>query len=94
MRIGTLPLVAGFDGKALIPCATNSLTYGSSLKCPVAAHWNCIAGTQRDEILKAAREKDRRDCETSGGDPDQIAKRRALAVEETTEFICGNDLRD
>ncbi|KAJ2932680.1 hypothetical protein H1R20_g4415, partial [Candolleomyces eurysporus] len=60
------------------------------LKCPVAAHWSCIAGTQRDEILKAAREKDRRDCEASGNDPEQLARRRSLAVEETTEFVCGS----
>ncbi|THH02604.1 hypothetical protein EW026_g282 [Hermanssonia centrifuga] len=29
------------------------------LKCPVSAHWGCLAKTQRDEILKAAHERDK-----------------------------------
>ncbi|KAA1471579.1 hypothetical protein DENSPDRAFT_799677 [Dentipellis sp. KUC8613] len=29
------------------------------LKCPVTAHWHCLASTQRGEILKAAQERDR-----------------------------------
>ncbi|KAF8499266.1 hypothetical protein F5888DRAFT_160250 [Russula emetica] len=28
------------------------------LKCPLAAHWRCLAGTQRDEILKAVQARD------------------------------------
>jgi chromodomain-helicase-DNA-binding protein 4 len=30
----------------------------SSLKCPLAAHWRCLASTQRDEILKAVQARD------------------------------------
>jgi chromodomain-helicase-DNA-binding protein 4 len=34
------------------------LTHRPSLKCPLAAHWRCLAGTQRDEILKAVQARD------------------------------------
>ena len=34
------------------------LTHHPSLKCPLAAHWRCLAGTQRDEILKAVQVRD------------------------------------
>ena len=34
------------------------LTHRPSLKCPLAAHWQCLAGTQRDEILKAVQTRD------------------------------------
>lgn len=34
------------------------LTHRPSLKCPLAAHWGCLAGTQRDEILKAVQARD------------------------------------
>ena len=34
------------------------LTHRPSLKCPLAAHWRCLAGTQRDEILKAIQARD------------------------------------
>jgi chromodomain-helicase-DNA-binding protein 4 len=34
------------------------LTHRHSLKCPLAAHWRCLAGTQRDEILKAIQARD------------------------------------
>lgn len=34
------------------------LTYRPSLKCPLSAHWRCLAGTQRDEILKAVQTRD------------------------------------
>jgi chromodomain-helicase-DNA-binding protein 4 len=40
---------------ALEPC---ELTHRPSLKCPLAAHWRCLAGTQRDEILKAVQARD------------------------------------
>lgn len=29
------------------------------MKCPVSAHWKCLAKTQRDEILRAALERDK-----------------------------------
>jgi chromodomain-helicase-DNA-binding protein 4 len=34
------------------------ITPPSSLKCPLAAHWRCLASTQRDEILKAVQARD------------------------------------
>ncbi|KAF8078789.1 SNF2 family DNA-dependent ATPase [Lyophyllum atratum] len=68
------------------------------LKCPVVAHWRCMASTQRDEILKAARDRDRaewqraqsrisQDGEVTG--PPQPGKRPGLDAYQTTEFICG-----
>jgi chromodomain-helicase-DNA-binding protein 4 len=33
-------------------------TLSSSLKCSLAAHWRCLASTQRDEILKAVQARD------------------------------------
>ncbi|KAI6008336.1 SNF2 family DNA-dependent ATPase [Pisolithus orientalis] len=63
------------------------------LKCPVAAHWRCLASTQRDEITRAAhsRDKERKDHEhiqdisAANGLPD----RKELGIDQTTEFICG-----
>jgi hypothetical protein len=78
-----------------------SLMMMNSLKCPVVAHWGCLAGTQRDEILKAARDKDRAEYERSRtqGEADKAeisnvipAKRPGLNVHETTEFTCGMNL--
>jgi chromodomain-helicase-DNA-binding protein 4 len=34
------------------------VTHRPSLKCPLAAHWRCLAGTQREEILKAVQARD------------------------------------
>ncbi|KAK0478320.1 SNF2 family DNA-dependent ATPase [Armillaria novae-zelandiae] len=65
------------------------------LKCPVTAHWRCLAGTQRDEILKAARERDRslwidaHPDDAANVEKDGPTKRPGLGVSETTEFICG-----
>jgi chromodomain-helicase-DNA-binding protein 4 len=73
-----------------------------SLKCPVVAHWRCLAGTQRDEILKAARDKDREEWQRSQAGVEaqgiEIAreapgKRPGLDTNQTTEFICGMDLK-
>ena len=60
-----------------------------SLKCPVVAHWNCLASFQRDEILKAIQEKDL--AELGGPDDalDKPKKRSELDVHESTDFICG-----
>lgn len=68
--------------------SSNLLNCGS-LKCPVSTHWSCLAGTQRDEILKAARAKARSDWEAEGKDLNDLPRRKFLDVEETTEFICG-----
>jgi len=65
----------------------------SSLKCPVSAHWKCLASTQRDEVLRAVRERDQKDWEASRGTGDSFViapkKRSELGIEQTTEFICG-----
>ncbi|KAI6136491.1 SNF2 family N-terminal domain-containing protein [Pisolithus sp. B1] len=63
------------------------------LKCPVVAHWRCLASTQRDEITRAARarDKEREDHEhvndVSAGNG--LADRKQLGIDQTTEFICG-----
>ncbi|KAI6118993.1 hypothetical protein EV401DRAFT_1965170 [Pisolithus croceorrhizus] len=63
------------------------------LKCPVVAHWRCLASTQRDEITRAARarDKEREDREhvndASAGNG--LADRKELRIYQTTEFICG-----
>ncbi|KAG6830296.1 hypothetical protein H0H92_001374 [Tricholoma furcatifolium] len=62
------------------------------LKCPVVRHWKCLASTQRDEILKAAREKDMAEWEANkikDDDTLEPVKRRDLNLNQTTEFICG-----
>ncbi|KAG6890732.1 hypothetical protein C0992_013115 [Termitomyces sp. T32_za158] len=63
------------------------------LKCPVVAHWKCMAGTQRDEILKAAHDTDcarERDQGHNDLSPKPApAKRSGLDPHQTTEFICG-----
>lgn len=73
-----------------------------SLKCPVVAHWRCLASTQRDEILKAARDLDRKEWERSqtqaGAEVTETTreapgKRPGLITNQTTEFICGMDLK-
>ncbi|SJL05568.1 uncharacterized protein ARMOST_08931 [Armillaria ostoyae] len=69
------------------------------LKCPVTAHWRCLASTQRDEILKAARERDRSlwiDANPDAAanvEKDGPTKRPGLGVSETTEFICGSCMK-
>lgn len=62
---------------------------GSSLKCCVTAHWKCLAGSQRDEIIKAARVKDK-EAEAAGLQP---RKRDTLDAYDTTEFICGGCIK-
>ncbi|KAJ7169708.1 SNF2 family DNA-dependent ATPase [Mycena filopes] len=71
------------------------------LKCPVATHWNCLASTQRDEILKAAREIDRAawrstqpesELQDENGqpksNPNEPKKRPGLDPQQTTDFVC------
>ncbi|KAF8497997.1 hypothetical protein JB92DRAFT_2985471 [Gautieria morchelliformis] len=60
------------------------------LKCCVAAHWGCLARSQHDEIIKAAREKDK-EAEAAGLKP---MKRETLEAYDTTEFICGACMKD
>ncbi|TFK77267.1 hypothetical protein BDN72DRAFT_35406 [Pluteus cervinus] len=53
------------------------------LRCPVSAHWHCLSGIQRVDILKAAQVK-----APASGTPD-APPRRDLGIEESTEFFCG-----
>lgn len=72
-----------------------------SLRCPIVAHWGCLAKTQRDEILKAALERDMSEwlsAKPAETDEDAIEdwmnkqpkKRAGLDKYQTTEFICGS----
>ncbi|KAK7059145.1 hypothetical protein VNI00_001772 [Paramarasmius palmivorus] len=70
------------------------------LKCPVSAHWGCLAGTQREEILKAARQRDREQwlkAQEGSVDVDMDrtgpSKRSSLEVNQTTDFICGSCMK-
>ncbi|KAI0654200.1 SNF2 family N-terminal domain-containing protein [Cubamyces menziesii] len=62
------------------------------LKCPVAAHWGCLAKTQRDEILRAALERDKANWRADSGLPEP-QKRGGLDAYQTTEFICGSCMK-
>ncbi|KAH7881752.1 SNF2 family N-terminal domain-containing protein [Phlebopus sp. FC_14] len=66
------------------------------LKCPVAAHWRCLAKSQRDEIARAARVRDEGEWKAKQAvSPERIptlresSDRRELHVNQTTEFVCG-----
>ncbi|TFK36879.1 hypothetical protein BDQ12DRAFT_686022 [Crucibulum laeve] len=65
------------------------------LKCPVSAHWRCLARTQQDEILRAAKARDRHGLEEGhNGDDDKssksaVARRSGLEIDQLTDFICG-----
>lgn len=63
----------------------------------MAAHWACLAKTQRDEILKAAFERDKaewqaaKDRAAEKGEefvPPDVIKRVELEPEQSTDFIC------
>lgn len=64
-----------------------------SLKCPVAAHWGCLAKTQRDEILRAALERDKADWLATNPNLPEPRKRLELNTHQTTEFICGSCMK-
>ncbi|KDQ19888.1 hypothetical protein BOTBODRAFT_27309 [Botryobasidium botryosum FD-172 SS1] len=58
------------------------------LKCCVTAHWNCLAATQRRDIIHAIREKERAKAQERG---DEVTEnRRELSIFEATDFICGS----
>ncbi|KAI0720008.1 SNF2 family N-terminal domain-containing protein [Cerioporus squamosus] len=63
------------------------------LKCPVAAHWGCLAKTQRDEILRAANERDRAEWKEANSGAPEPTKRVTLEPHQTTEFICGSCMK-
>ncbi|KAF8642010.1 hypothetical protein AX16_009731 [Volvariella volvacea WC 439] len=61
------------------------------LKCPVSTHWRCLAATQRQEIVKAAKAKAEKSLEQ--GDvheqPHSMEIGNRLEIDQTTDFICG-----
>ncbi|KAF9447799.1 hypothetical protein P691DRAFT_801793 [Macrolepiota fuliginosa MF-IS2] len=61
------------------------------LKCCVSAHWGCMAQTQRDEVLKAIRERETVKWKEEHGEEgaSEPPKRKSLGIQETTDFICG-----
>uniref|UniRef100_A0A8H7YAC3 Chromatin remodeling factor mit1 n=1 Tax=Psilocybe cubensis TaxID=181762 RepID=A0A8H7YAC3_PSICU len=65
------------------------------LKCPVSAHWKCLASNQRDEVLKAVRAKDLQKWEKDhpGEAIPALLKKTQLDIDQTTEFICGSCMR-
>ncbi|TRM65956.1 SNF2 family N-terminal domain-containing protein [Schizophyllum amplum] len=66
------------------------------LKCAVSAHFGCLASAQRDEILKAAKARDIaawREQNPDGDPKEEPAKRKALQVDETTDFVCGGCMK-
>ena len=65
----------------------------NSLKCPIAAHWGCLAKTQRDEILRAAHERDKAEWRLANSGGPEPSKRNELGPYQTTEFICGSCMK-
>jgi hypothetical protein len=73
----------------------------NSLKCPVAVHWRCLAKTQKDEITRAARARDKEEWKSQQPDgydghepPDsELPDRKELGIMQTTEFICANCMK-
>lgn len=74
------------------------------IRCPVVAHWGCLAATQRDEILRIANAKEldawqmrqNQEMDTDSNPPPfaRPPKRSAIATDEVTEFICGSCSKD
>lgn len=70
------------------------------MRCPVVAHWGCLASTQRDEILRAAHERDiaawkeqqaeKMDVDGDAPTSSRPTKRPGLETDETTDFVCGS----
>ncbi|KAE9408278.1 hypothetical protein BT96DRAFT_914203 [Gymnopus androsaceus JB14] len=64
------------------------------LKCPVSVHWSCLSRVDQEEILKAARERDRvewlkeHEGEELSVEKDGPRKRPGLDINEMTDFIC------
>ena len=90
-----LTSVVGFVGEqhCLRAQVHRSLNSTYSLKCPVAAHWGCLAKTQRDEILRAANERDKAEWREANSAAPEPMKRVMLEMHQTTEFICGSCMK-
>jgi hypothetical protein len=72
-----------------LACATLVLTF-DSLKCCVSAHWGCMAQTQRDDVLRAIRQREVAKWKANYGEENGMPpKRKELGVQEMTDFICG-----
>ncbi|KAG2755489.1 hypothetical protein P692DRAFT_20793136 [Suillus brevipes Sb2] len=71
------------------------------LKCPVAVHWRCLAKTQKDEITRAARARDKEEWKSQqpggydGHEPSdsELPNRKELGIMQTTEFVCANCMK-
>ncbi|KAK2461624.1 hypothetical protein APHAL10511_006087 [Amanita phalloides] len=65
------------------------------LNCPVVAHWKCLANSQRDEILKAMKEKETVEQAKDSDAPEslKLKKRSSLGIRESTDFICGTCMK-
>ncbi|OAX44419.1 hypothetical protein K503DRAFT_765038 [Rhizopogon vinicolor AM-OR11-026] len=71
------------------------------LKCPVAVHWRCLAKTQKDEITRGARARDKEEWKNQQPDgydghepPDsELPNRKELGIMQTTEFVCANCMK-
>lgn len=64
----------------------------------MAAHWKCLAKTQRDEITRAARVRDKdlriaQEEEVSEPSASGLLDRKELDINQTTEFICGSCMK-
>ncbi len=55
-------------------------TWDSSLRCPVGAHWGCLAASQRDEVLKAAKQRDLEQWEIARANGDDSTARPRSAA--------------
>ncbi|KAJ4002497.1 SHREC complex subunit Mit1 [Lentinula boryana] len=64
------------------------------LKCPVSVHWSCVPRVDREEMLKAVRERDRlkwleeNEGEEMSIEKDGPRKRLGLDTNQMTDFIC------
>lgn len=96
------PWVVGFDGEIkLTRLSLEYLCLKHSLKCPVAVHWRCLAKTQKDEITRATRARDKEEWKSqhpdgyNGHEPSdsEHPNRKELGIEQTTEFVCANCMK-
>ncbi|KAI0048335.1 hypothetical protein FA95DRAFT_1517538 [Auriscalpium vulgare] len=59
------------------------------MKCTLSSHWQCLLGSEREEILKAIRDRDRASWAVSHPESECLpAKRPGLDAQQITEFIC------
>lgn len=56
------------------------------MKCPVSAHWQCLASAQRQEIARAYKSLYSSEGKEGTG---VLITLSTLDARETTEFVCG-----